>query len=66
LSLVVSQRLTMLTSNERHSSLEEVTDLIEAGNVTPAIDRTFPLDEASAAMRQLEAGHVRGKIVITI
>jgi NADPH:quinone reductase-like Zn-dependent oxidoreductase len=65
-SVVVSQRLTMLASNERHLSLQEVTELIEAGKVTPAIDRTFPLDQASAAMRHLEAGHVRGKIVITI
>lgn len=65
-SLVVSQRLTMLASSERHPSLEEVTELIEAGKVTPAIDRSFPLAEASAAMRHLEAGHVQGKIVITI
>jgi NADPH:quinone reductase-like Zn-dependent oxidoreductase len=65
-SLVVSQRLTMLASNERHPSLQEVTELIEAGKVTPAIDRSFPLDQASAAMHHLEAGHVRGKIVITI
>jgi NADPH:quinone reductase-like Zn-dependent oxidoreductase len=65
-SIVVSQRLTMLTSNERHPSLEEVTDLIQEGTVTPAIDRSFPLDQASAAMRHLEAGHVRGKVVITI
>ena len=56
----------MLTSNERHPSLQEVTELIEEGKVTPAIDRSFPLDRASAAMRHLEAGHIRGKIVITI
>lgn len=65
-SLVVPQRLTMLASNERHPSLGEVTALIETGHVTPAIDRTFPLDQASAAMRHLEAGQARGKVVITI
>ncbi len=65
-SLVLSQRLTMLASNERYPSLEEVTELIEAGKVTPAIDRTFPLDQARAAMHHLEAGQARGKIVITI
>jgi NADPH:quinone reductase-like Zn-dependent oxidoreductase len=55
-----------LTSNERHPSLDEVTELIESGSVTPAIDRTLPLDGATAAMRNLEAGQVRGKIVITV
>jgi NADPH:quinone reductase-like Zn-dependent oxidoreductase len=65
-SLVVSQRLTMLASDERCESLEEVTALIAAGQVTPAIDRTFALDQAHAAMRHLETGHVQGKVVITI
>jgi len=65
-SLLVPQRLTMLASNERHLSLEEVTGLIEAGGVTPSVDRTFGLEEATAAMLYLEAGQVRGKIVITI
>ncbi len=65
-SLVLTQRLTMLASNERHPSLEEVAELIEAGNVTPVIDRTFALDQASRAMQHLEAGQARGKVVITI
>ena len=41
-------------------------DLIEAGKVTPVIDRTYPLSEAAEAMRYLEAGHARGKIVIRV
>jgi NADPH:quinone reductase-like Zn-dependent oxidoreductase len=65
-SLVVPQRLTMLASDERHPSLEEVTELIEVDKVTPSVDRTFRLEEATAAMRHLEAGQARGKIVITI
>jgi NADPH:quinone reductase-like Zn-dependent oxidoreductase len=65
-SLLVRQRLTMLSSNERYPSLEEVSELIEAGKVTPTIDRTFALDQARSAMRHLEAGQARGKIVITI
>jgi NADPH:quinone reductase-like Zn-dependent oxidoreductase len=65
-SLVLSQRLTMLSSNERYPSLEKVTELINAGNVTPAIDRTLVLDDARSAMRHLESGQARGKIVITI
>lgn len=65
-SLVVAQRMTMLASSERHPSLEQVTALIEEGKVTPAVDRTFTLDQAHSAMRHLEAGRVRGKVVITI
>jgi len=40
--------------------------LIEAGKVTPVIDRTYPLSEAAEAMRYLEEGHARGKVVITV
>ena len=65
-SLVLGQRLTALTSNERYPSLEEVTELIDAGTVAPVIDRTFALDRADGAMRRLEGGQARGKIVITI
>jgi len=65
-SLFVRQRLAMLVSTEKYPDLESLTELIEAGKVTPSIDRTYPLDEAHDAMRQLEAGRVRGKIVIAV
>jgi NADPH:quinone reductase-like Zn-dependent oxidoreductase len=41
-------------------------ELIEAGKVTPVIDRTFPLREVPEAIRHLESGQARGKIVITV
>ncbi len=41
-------------------------ELIEAGKVTPVIDRCYPLSEVPDAIRYLEEGHARGKIVITI
>ena len=66
LSLFVRHRLTMVISTERGSDLERLADLIEAGQVTPSLDRTYPLDQAPEAMRRLEAGDVRGKIAITI
>ena len=62
----VGQRLTMCVSRERASDLEQLTTLIEAGKVTPSIDRTYPLDQAADAMRHLDAGLVRGKIAITV
>ncbi len=66
LSLFVRQRMTMLASKERASDQERLTTLIEAGKVRPSIDRTYPLDGVPEAMRHLEAGDVRGKLVITI
>jgi NADPH:quinone reductase-like Zn-dependent oxidoreductase len=41
-------------------------ELSEAGKLTPVIDRTYPLREVPEAIRQLEAGHTRGKLVITV
>ena len=41
-------------------------DLIEAGKVTPVIDRTYPLSEVPEAICYLEEGHARGKVVITV
>ncbi len=66
LSMVVRQRLAMLASKERASDLERLTPLIEAGKVTPSIDRSYPLDQVPEAMRRLEAGQARGKVVITV
>ncbi len=41
-------------------------ELLEAGKVVPVIDRTYPLSEVPEAMRYLEAGHAKGKVVITV
>lgn len=65
-SVVVSQRLTMLVSSEHHTDLLALDDLIATGRVTPRIDATYPLADAPRAMGQLEAGAVRGKISITV
>ncbi len=62
----VRQRLAMLVSIEDGRFLERLTPLIEAGRVTPSIDRTYPLDQVADAMRHLEAGRVRGKVSVTI
>jgi NADPH:quinone reductase-like Zn-dependent oxidoreductase len=66
LSPFVRQRLTMLASKERASDQERLIPLIEAGKLTPSIDRTYALDRVPEAMRHLETGDVRGKVVITV
>jgi NADPH:quinone reductase-like Zn-dependent oxidoreductase len=66
LSPFVRQRLTMLASKERAIDQERLTALIEAGQVRPNIDRTYPLERVPVAMRHLEAGAVRGKVVIAL
>ena len=65
-SMFVRQRLAMLASKERATDLERLAPLIEAGQVVPSIDRTYPLEQVPDAMRHLEAGRVRGKVAITI
>jgi NADPH:quinone reductase-like Zn-dependent oxidoreductase len=66
LTRFVGQRLTMLVSKERSSDLEALRSYLESGQVTPVIDRTYPVAEVPDAMRHLEAGLVRGKLAITI
>ena len=46
--------------------LQFLKELIEAGKVSPVIDRAYPLSEARDAMRHLEEGHARGKVVISV
>jgi NADPH:quinone reductase-like Zn-dependent oxidoreductase len=65
-SRFVGQRLRMLASKERREDLQVLGELIEAGKLRPRIGRTYPLGEVPEAMRTLEAGNTRGKIVITV
>jgi NADPH:quinone reductase-like Zn-dependent oxidoreductase len=65
-SRFISQRLTMVTANENGRDLERLTALIEAGQVTPHVDRAYPLQEVPEAMAHLVAGEVRGKVAIRI
>jgi NADPH:quinone reductase-like Zn-dependent oxidoreductase len=66
LSRFVGQRLRMLSSTPRPDDLQTLRELIEAGQLTPVIDRSFPLPEVPQAIRHLLGGHGRGKIVITV
>jgi len=66
LSPFVGQRLATFLAKENKADLLVLTELIETGKVTPVIDRTYALSETPAAVRYLEAGHTRGKVVLTI
>lgn len=65
LSPFVRQRLRAFFSAPKKADLIVLKELIEAGKVTPVIDRTYPLSEVSEAIRYLETRHARGKVVIT-
>jgi NADPH:quinone reductase-like Zn-dependent oxidoreductase len=66
ISPFLRQRLAPLLAKERAGDYESLAALIEAGKVAPSVDRSYPLPEAPEAMRQLESGQVRGKVVITL
>ncbi len=66
LSPFVGQQLGTLMTSENAEDLIVLTELIESGKVTPVIDRTYPLSETPAAIRYMEEGHARGKVVITV
>ena len=66
LARLVGQRLRMLASKPGQQDLQTLRELLEAGKLTPVIDRTYPLGDVPEAMRQLVEGHTRGKLVITV
>jgi NADPH:quinone reductase-like Zn-dependent oxidoreductase len=66
LSTFVGQRLGTFVAKQNGEDLVALTELIEAGKVTPVIGTTYPLEEVPEAIRFLAEGHVRGKVVITV
>jgi NADPH:quinone reductase-like Zn-dependent oxidoreductase len=66
LSPFVGQRLGSFLAKTNPGDLRVLRELIEGGKVAPVIDRTFPLSEVPEAIRYVETGHARGKVVITV
>ncbi len=66
LSGFTRQQLKPFTSIAKRQDLLVLADLLSTGQITPVIDRTYPLDEAADAMRYIAAGHSRGKVVVTV
>jgi len=66
LSKLVSQTLGTFVASENADDLATLRDLVEARKVTAVIDRTYPLSETAAAIRYVQHGHARGKVVIAV
>ena len=62
----LGQRVHMFLARITHDDLEFLRGLIQAGKLRSVIDRIYPLDETGAAIAYVEAGHARGKVVITV
>jgi NADPH:quinone reductase-like Zn-dependent oxidoreductase len=65
-SLVTGQTLKPFLSVEKQHDLRTLAGWLQAGDLTPVIDRTYPLTEAAEALRYVGAGHTRGKVVIAV
>lgn len=62
----VSQKMGFFMAQMSKDDLTILGDLMQAGTVTPVIDRRYPLSEVPEAIRYLEEGHARGKVIITV
>jgi NADPH:quinone reductase-like Zn-dependent oxidoreductase len=66
LSPFVSQKMTALVAKASIDDLQILKTMIESGSVTPVIDRTYSLSDAAEAIRYVETGHARGKVVVAV
>ncbi len=66
ISMTGSKKMGALSSKPNQKDLAFLKELLEAGKVVPVIDRRYPLNEVPEALRYLEKGHARGKVVITV
>jgi NADPH:quinone reductase-like Zn-dependent oxidoreductase len=66
LALFASQKVKVFVSKTRVEDLQLLGDWLAAGDLRTVIDRTYPLEDGAEAIRYLEAGHARGKVVVTV
>ena len=65
-SMVVRQQASPTVKTQNHADLVALKSLVEAGKVTPVIDRTYPLTQTPEAIGHVAAGHARGTVVIAV
>ena len=65
-SLAGARTVQFLAAKVDQEDLRSLVTLLQAGRVKPIVDRCFPLEETAEALRYLETGHARGKVVITV
>ena len=66
MSKFISQEMKPMLADMNRKDLTVLADMIQAGKVKPVIDRTYPFNQLPDAMRYLEEGHARGKVVVTV
>lgn len=66
LSPFISPKMEMMLAQLNHKDLQILGDLMQSGKVKPVIDRTYPVSQIAEAIRYLEKGHARGKVVLTM
>lgn len=66
LSMAGKQKMGALTSTPNQKDMLFLKGLLESGKLKPVIDRRYPLSEVPAAVRYVEQGHAKGKVVITV
>ena len=64
--MFVRQQAGPSVKTQNHDDLVALKALVEAGNITPVIDGTYPLEETPQAIDRVASGHTRGTIVITV
>lgn len=66
LEATLRPRFTFFIAKMKKEDLEALSDLMQAGRLTPTIDKCYPLSDAAAAIAYVETGHARGKVVLSI
>jgi NADPH:quinone reductase-like Zn-dependent oxidoreductase len=62
----VSQKMSMMLAEFSPEDMAALADLLQSGKIKPVIDRTYKLSEVPEALRYLEQGHARGKVIISV
>jgi NADPH:quinone reductase-like Zn-dependent oxidoreductase len=65
-SLLNKGRIRFYVTTFKREDFDTMREMVEAGKLTPFVERTYPLAETADAMRHLGTGHTRGKVAISM